>query len=177
MILVASQSNPIDPVTSAFGRFVFGDALDVQTIGHVFANSTVRQKTEFLENHRRLFPTQFAQLGFGHRQDVFTINQDFPASGFDQSVDVPDQGGLPRSRKPHHHLNLLFRDFERHVVDPENVVMLVQKVRFGQSFLDQRQHFFGRFAEDFVEIFNADFGLSHCRAPVDMPVDVCRSSA
>ena len=119
------------------------------------------QEREFLEDHRHLFLPEPAQSLGAEARDILAVDQDFPGGGFDQAVQVADQGGFAGPRQPHDDGDLAGLHLDVDVLQPEDMGVFFKQRRLVHACLDMGDHVAIAGAEDLVEPFQGNLGR-HC---------------
>ena len=158
-VFVAFETDGVDPVQRAFGADLLALAAHFQAVGDVIEHGFVRQQTEALEHHADLVSTKFAQGVHVVLQDVLAIDQNRPAGGVDQAIEVPYQGGFARAGQAHDHKDFAGADAQRQVVHADHATGFVEHLILALALADHGQRILGAVAENLEDV--AHFDLAH----------------
>ena len=117
-------------------RFGPVHAVKRQAISHVLHHGAVRKQGKALEHHRHLTPPKSLQACRVIGQDIFAIDQDATTRGFNQAIEMPDQGAFARSRQPHDDKGFPRPDIKRDVMKRKDVVRLFLQARLVHTGAD-----------------------------------------
>ena len=161
MVFIAAKTNAIKPLHGIFiGLATATFAANFISERRIFKHGFMRQKREFLENHRHFLAAHLAQIFLAEPHDIdFTIKNNLARSGINQTVQVSNKGRFARTRKPHDHGNLAGHHIHIDILKAENVLMLFQQLGLGHAVFDMIEHRLRVFAENLEEIANGYFDL------------------
>ena len=97
MVFESAKPDTGQPIFGFLFLLFRWQTFDIKRHRGVLQHRPMREKREFLEHHRHFVLAHLPQIGCREVHDINPIHQNLAIGGFDETVEVADQGGLARA--------------------------------------------------------------------------------